>query len=136
MAELIKEQTGNIWKIDQFYKYKCTYEDENGNITIVYRNEPCEQTIDYSAGGGPSNSLVSVNGRGRFTPGTSLKIKRELPTSIVSSPNVRPRANRMRFRNFYGENSNGYKLFTQQYFIGLLVGAAVGFYVLPKVLKK
>ena len=41
-----------------------------------------------------------------------------------------------RFKNFEGESSGGYKLFTQQYFIGIGVGVLLGYYLLPKLLKK
>lgn len=35
-----------------------------------------------------------------------------------------------------GETTKKYNLFTQQYFIGIGVGVLVGYYLLPKLLKK
>ena len=102
-----------LFKENRYYNDKCGchYRDRRGDIISNIQDCPCSKTY------------------GSSTPSTSSGRERV-------ARRRRPSANRMRFRNFYGDNSNGYKLFTQQYFIGLLVGAAVGFYVLPKVLKK
>jgi hypothetical protein len=35
-----------------------------------------------------------------------------------------------------GGNADGYKLFTSQYFIGIGVGMLLGYFLLPKILKK
>jgi hypothetical protein len=48
-----------------------------------------------------------------------------------------PRGQRQSFRSFEGGTAGmGYKLFTQQYFIGIGVGSLLGYYLLPKLLKK
>ena len=131
MAELVSSVKGKFDKYGDIFRYKCTYCcDSNGMNFEVYTNSPCSSSYGTAPGGGSSNSSVSVNGKDRFNiPGTSSRRERV-------SRRRRPSPRRMRFKNFEGESSGGYKLFTQQYFIGIGVGVLLGYYLLPKLLKK
>jgi len=107
-------------------------------------NVPPEGCADYMCG----NTEYCPNSRplqGGFTPGA----RPSQPYTVsmtASSPSIGPAAGTIGFEGgTIGEQDPNqsptppkekYNLFTQQYFIGLVVGAAVGYLVLPKILKK
>ena len=98
-------------------------------------NVPPEGCADYMCG----NTEYCPNSRplqGGFTPGA----RPSQPYTVsmtASSPSIGPAAGTIGFEGGVEDASvKPYNLFTQQYFIGLVVGAAVGYLVLPKILKK
>tara|TARA_R110001592_G_scaffold20489_9_gene83074 strand:- start:314 stop:661 length:348 start_codon:yes stop_codon:yes gene_type:complete len=79
--------------------------------------------------------------------GRTISKTRGVPS--MGSTNYGPRGQRQSFRSYSGDQTMEderhstnpprkapYNLFTQQYFIGIGVGALVGYYLLPKLLKK
>lgn len=98
-------------------------------------NVPPEGCADYMCG----NTEYCPNSRplqGGFTPGAPQS-QPYMVSMTASSPSIGPAAGTIGFEGGTTDASvKPYNLFTQQYFIGLVVGAAVGYLVLPKILKK
>ena len=113
------------------------------NCSSVMACPTCGPGCNYECVDGICEEVPRDDDGGRVNFGKT----RGVPS--MGSTNYGPRGQRQSFRSYSGYQTMGdggsstnpprkvsYNLFTQQYFIGIGVGALVGYYLLPKLLKK